>query len=155
MRRPVRRARAVQARFRHARGRRPRDHLGAADLHTRERGLPAGEICDLSLPRSTFHLALPTETTPPCVRRARRQARQPSDAFARIRPLVGVPRMGLPRMGYPLAELPFLGARLAHHRDRLPGAAPDTPLLAVSRTGCAIAGLPTLTPTELITAWPV
>ena len=46
-------------------------------------------------------------------------------------------------------------ARLAHHRDRLPGADPDTTLLAVSRTGCAIAELPVLTPTDLITAWPV
>jgi hypothetical protein len=45
-------------------------------------------------------------------------------------------------------------ARLAHHRDRLPGADPDTTLLAVSRTGSTIAGLPLLTPAELITAWP-
>ena len=45
-------------------------------------------------------------------------------------------------------------ARLAHHRDRLPGATPDTPLLAVSRTGCAVAGLPVLAPADLITAWP-
>jgi hypothetical protein len=45
-------------------------------------------------------------------------------------------------------------ARLAHHRDRLPGAGPDTTLLAISRTGSAIAGLPVFTPAELITAWP-
>lgn len=45
-------------------------------------------------------------------------------------------------------------ARLTHHRDRLPGATPDTMLLAVSRTGCALDGLPILAPTELITAWP-
>jgi uncharacterized protein len=45
-------------------------------------------------------------------------------------------------------------ARLAHHRDRLPGADSDTPLIAVSRTGCSVAGLPVLTPAELISAWP-
>jgi hypothetical protein len=45
-------------------------------------------------------------------------------------------------------------ARLTYHRDRLPGAAPDTKLLAVSRTGCAVDGLPVIAPTELINAWP-
>jgi uncharacterized protein len=45
-------------------------------------------------------------------------------------------------------------ARLAQHRDRLPGTTPDTPLLAVSRTGSTVDGLTVLGPTELITAWP-
>lgn len=46
-------------------------------------------------------------------------------------------------------------ARLAHHRDRLPGTDPTTTLLAISRTGSAVDGLPVFTPAELITAWPV
>lgn len=45
-------------------------------------------------------------------------------------------------------------ARLAHHRDRLPGADPATTLLAISRTGSTVDGLPLLTPAELLTAWP-
>jgi AAA+ ATPase superfamily predicted ATPase len=45
-------------------------------------------------------------------------------------------------------------ARLTHHRDRLPGADPDTPLIAISRTGGEVAGLTVLSPDELITAWP-
>jgi uncharacterized protein len=45
-------------------------------------------------------------------------------------------------------------ARLARHRDLLPGATADTTLLAVSRTGCTVTGLPVITPEELITAWP-
>jgi hypothetical protein len=45
-------------------------------------------------------------------------------------------------------------ARLAHHRERLPGADPEIPLLAVSRTGSSVHGIPCLTPSELIAAWP-
>jgi hypothetical protein len=54
-------------------------------------------------------------------------------------------------------EAPFDGrdlTRLAQHRDRLPGTHPDTPRIAVSRTGGSVDGLPTITPDELITAWP-
>ncbi|GAA3635461.1 ATP-binding protein [Kineosporia mesophila] len=46
-------------------------------------------------------------------------------------------------------------ARLAHHRDRLPGTDPDTPLIAISRTGTSLPDLATLTPSDLITAWPL
>ncbi|SHN34979.1 ATP-binding protein [Cryptosporangium aurantiacum] len=46
-------------------------------------------------------------------------------------------------------------ARLAQHRDRLPGTTPETPLFAVSRTGTRIDGLKTLTPDDLIPAWPL
>ncbi len=46
-------------------------------------------------------------------------------------------------------------ARPAQQRDRLPGAAPDTPLIALSRTGSSVAGLPVLAPGKLIEAWPV
>jgi len=45
-------------------------------------------------------------------------------------------------------------ARLAHHRDLLPGAPEDATLLAISRTGCSITGLPVLTPDDLLAAWP-
>lgn len=44
-------------------------------------------------------------------------------------------------------------ARLAQHRDLLPGADADTPLLAVSRTGSEIDGLPVLGPEDLLTAY--
>jgi hypothetical protein len=43
--------------------------------------------------------------------------------------------------------------RLALHRDRMPGTDADTPLLAVSRTGSAIDGLPVLEPADLLTAY--
>lgn len=46
-------------------------------------------------------------------------------------------------------------ARLVVHRSQLPGADADTPLLAVSRSGNQVADLPTLTPEDLLTAWPV
>jgi AAA+ ATPase superfamily predicted ATPase len=45
-------------------------------------------------------------------------------------------------------------ARLSQHRDRLPGATSDTPMIAISRTGSSVTGLPVFTPTELINAWP-
>jgi AAA+ ATPase superfamily predicted ATPase len=45
-------------------------------------------------------------------------------------------------------------ARLAHHRDRLPGADARTPLIAVSRTGTSLTDLTTFPPDQLITAWP-
>lgn len=44
-------------------------------------------------------------------------------------------------------------ARLIHHRERLPGADDDTPLVAVSRSGGAVEGLPVLTPGELLAAY--
>lgn len=43
--------------------------------------------------------------------------------------------------------------QLAHHRDRLPGAGPDSPLLVVSRTGSTVDGLPVLGPSDLLTAY--
>ncbi len=46
-------------------------------------------------------------------------------------------------------------ARLAHHRDRLPGTDDQTPLIAVSRTGTSLPDLITLTPDDLIGAWPL
>lgn len=45
-------------------------------------------------------------------------------------------------------------ARLVHHRGQLPGAEPNTPLVAISRTGGSVAGLTALTPAELIETWP-
>ncbi len=45
-------------------------------------------------------------------------------------------------------------ARLVHHRGQLPGAEPQTPLVAISRTGSSISGLSVLTPADLIKAWP-
>lgn len=44
-------------------------------------------------------------------------------------------------------------AALARHRDQLPGATQDTPLLAVSRTAGTVPGVTVLTPAELIAAW--
>lgn len=44
--------------------------------------------------------------------------------------------------------------RLAQHRDRLPGADAETPLLAVSRTGATVDGLPTLGPADLLASYP-
>jgi len=44
-------------------------------------------------------------------------------------------------------------ARLVLHRDRLPGAGPDTPLLAVSRSGASIDGLRVLGPDDLLAAY--
>lgn len=44
-------------------------------------------------------------------------------------------------------------SRLAQHRNRLPGAGVDTPMLAVSRTGSTVDGLPVLTPDDLLTAY--
>ena len=49
-------------------------------------------------------------------------------------------------------DLPDLG-RLTQHRDRLPGTGPDTPLLAVSRTGSSVDGLPALEPADLLAAY--
>ncbi|HEY9438721.1 MAG TPA: DUF234 domain-containing protein [Streptomyces sp.] len=44
-------------------------------------------------------------------------------------------------------------ARLLVHRSQLPGADDDTPLLAVTRSGCTAQGIPTLTPEDLLGAW--
>ncbi len=44
-------------------------------------------------------------------------------------------------------------ARLAHHRSQLPGADDSTPLLAVTRTSTATAGILALGPNDLLTAW--
>lgn len=44
-------------------------------------------------------------------------------------------------------------ARLITHRSQLPGADDDTPLLAVSRSGCTANGVLSLTPEDLIEAW--
>lgn len=44
-------------------------------------------------------------------------------------------------------------ARLMVHRSRLPGADDSTPLLAVSRAGTTVDGLPILGPDDLIAAW--
>lgn len=44
-------------------------------------------------------------------------------------------------------------ARLAQHRDRMPGAEDRTPLLAVSRTGSTVDGLPVLAPADLLAAY--
>jgi uncharacterized protein len=43
--------------------------------------------------------------------------------------------------------------RLAHHRDRMPGADAETPLLAVSRTGSNVGELPVLGPVDLLAAY--
>lgn len=43
--------------------------------------------------------------------------------------------------------------RLAQHRDQLPGADADTPLLAVSRTGSTVDGLDVLRPADLLAAY--
>ncbi|OIV36549.1 ATPase [Mangrovactinospora gilvigrisea] len=45
-------------------------------------------------------------------------------------------------------------SRLRTHRDQLPGASGDTPLLAVSRNGSSLDALPVLTPDDLLRAWP-
>ncbi|TGB13310.1 DUF234 domain-containing protein [Streptomyces sp. MZ04] len=44
-------------------------------------------------------------------------------------------------------------ARLITHRSQLPGADDDTPLIAVTRSGCTADGIHTLTPEELLDAW--
>lgn len=44
-------------------------------------------------------------------------------------------------------------ARLLHHRAQLPGAADDTPLLVVSRSGCGVDGVVALGPDDLLQAW--
>lgn len=44
-------------------------------------------------------------------------------------------------------------ARLLTHRSRLPGADDNTPLLAVTRSGCTAQGVRSLTPEDLIGAW--
>ncbi|MEU3206092.1 DUF234 domain-containing protein [Streptomyces cyaneofuscatus] len=44
-------------------------------------------------------------------------------------------------------------ARLITHRSQLPGASDDTPLLAVTRSGCTAQGVSVLTPEDLIKAW--
>jgi uncharacterized protein len=55
-----------------------------------------------------------------------------------------------------LEERPFDAhdlARLAVHRSRLPGADEGTPLIAVSRSGCSVDGLPVLGPEELVAGY--
>lgn len=44
-------------------------------------------------------------------------------------------------------------ARLLTHRTQLPGADPDTPLVVVSRSGCAVDGVRHYGPDDLIAAW--
>jgi hypothetical protein len=44
-------------------------------------------------------------------------------------------------------------ARLITHRSQLPGADDDTPLIAVTRSGCTADGIRTLTPEDLLDAW--
>lgn len=44
-------------------------------------------------------------------------------------------------------------ASLITHRAQLPGADEDTPLIAVSRSGCAVDGLQVFTPDDLLSAW--
>lgn len=46
-------------------------------------------------------------------------------------------------------------ARLVVHRSQLPGATDATPLLVVTRSGSQVTGVRTLTPEDLLTAWPV
>jgi hypothetical protein len=43
--------------------------------------------------------------------------------------------------------------RLAHHRDLLPGAGPETPLLVVSRTGSTVEGPTVLTADDVVAAY--
>jgi hypothetical protein len=43
--------------------------------------------------------------------------------------------------------------RLVVHRSQLPGADDMTPLLAVTRSGSAVDGIPVLDPADLLTAW--
>ncbi|TDO56689.1 hypothetical protein EV651_11276 [Kribbella sp. VKM Ac-2571] len=44
-------------------------------------------------------------------------------------------------------------ARLIHHRAQLPGAADNTPLIAVSRSGCTTPDITHLTPDHILAAW--
>ncbi len=44
-------------------------------------------------------------------------------------------------------------ARLVTHRAQLPGADDNTPLLAVTRSGCTVDDVRTVSPEELLTAW--
>lgn len=44
-------------------------------------------------------------------------------------------------------------ARLITHRSQLPGADDTTPLLAVTRNGCTVPRIPSLTPEDLLAAW--
>ncbi|WP_424531203.1 hypothetical protein ACOZ38_14875 [Sphaerisporangium viridialbum] len=44
-------------------------------------------------------------------------------------------------------------ARLVLHRSLLPGADDTTPLLAVSRSGSTVDGVPTIVPEDLLSAW--
>ncbi|TDC31171.1 ATP-binding protein [Kribbella albertanoniae] len=44
-------------------------------------------------------------------------------------------------------------ASLIKHRAQLPGATDDTPLIAVSRSGCTAKGVQAFTPEDLIAAW--
>ncbi len=44
-------------------------------------------------------------------------------------------------------------ARLITHRSQLPGADEDTPMLAVSRSGCVVGDVLHLTPEDLMRAW--
>lgn len=43
--------------------------------------------------------------------------------------------------------------RLLGYRTQLPGATPDTPLVALSRSGCEVAGVTGYDPSELLSAW--
>lgn len=55
-----------------------------------------------------------------------------------------------------LEQRPFDTAdlgRLAQHRELLPGASSDTPLLVVSRTGSSVDGIPVLGPEDLLDAY--
>jgi len=56
-----------------------------------------------------------------------------------------------------LEQAPFdahdLG-RLQHDRARMPGAEPDTPLIAVSRSGCTASGVRSFSPADLLAAYP-
>lgn len=44
-------------------------------------------------------------------------------------------------------------ASLLRHRDRVPGASVDTPLLVVSRSGCDVSGVTAIGPEQLLDAW--
>jgi hypothetical protein len=43
--------------------------------------------------------------------------------------------------------------RLIIHRSQLPGADESTPLVAVARSGSTVAGIRTIGPEELVSAW--
>lgn len=45
-------------------------------------------------------------------------------------------------------------AQLTIHRSQLPGATTETPMLTITRAGTTVNDLPTLTPADLLPAWP-